>query len=395
MDLNELVKEIEPEIINIWQRIHQNPELSMKEYKTADLIENKLKEIEGIDSIKRVGETGILVELKGTKEGKKGVIALRGDMDALPIQENTGLSFSSQSPGVMHACGHDVHTSILYGAVKVLSKYKNHFAGSIIFIFQPAEETLEGSKMFIDKFELDFSKIDGIAAVHVSPEIYAGTIGIKNGPLLASADRIDIKVIGKQGHAAHPHTVVDPIVISSHIIVALQTLISREIAAYDSAVISFGKINGGSAHNIIPNTVTVEGTLRTISLETRKQLHDSIVRICKDISSSMRGSCEVEITEGPPPLICDSEWVDRARKVGERLLGTDQVINLQVPSMGAEDFAYMKELTPGIFIRLGARKPGGPYGSIHSPTYYTDEKALSTGILTMAGLALDFFDVDY
>jgi len=392
--LHDLVNSIEPEIKNIWHKIHEEPELSMQEYKTSELIEKELKKI-NIDIIRRVGKTGIFVEIRGTKKGEKKTIALRGDMDALPIQEETGLPYASKISNVMHACGHDLHTSVLLGAVRVLSEYKSQFAGSVFFFFQPGEETLQGAKLFLQDNYIDFSNIDGIAAVHSSPEIYAGTIGIKKGPLLASADKITIKVIGKQGHAAHPHTVIDPIVVTSSIVLSLQTLISREIAAYDSAVLSFGKINGGSAHNIIPNDIILEGTLRTVSFSTRDMLHESILRVCNNVASSMRAKCDVKIEKGPPPLICDSDWVDRAARVGKKLLGEDRVINLNVPSMGAEDFAYMKEKVPGVFIRLGSRTLNGPYGSIHSPYFYNDEKALSTGILTLTGIALDFFNISY
>lgn len=394
MILHDLVNSIEPEIKNIWHKIHEEPELSMQEYKTSELIEKELKKI-NIDIIRRVGKTGIFVEIRGTKKGEKKTIALRGDMDALPIQEETGLPYASKISNVMHACGHDLHTSVLLGAVRVLSEYKSQFAGSVFFFFQPGEETLQGAKLFLQDNYIDFSNIDGIAAVHSSPEIYAGTIGIKKGPLLASADKITIKVIGKQGHAAHPHTVIDPIVVTSSIVLSLQTLISREIAAYDSAVLSFGKINGGSAHNIIPNDIILEGTLRTVSFSTRDMLHESILRVCNNVASSMRAKCDVKIEKGPPPLICDSDWVDRAARVGKKLLGEDRVINLNVPSMGAEDFAYMKEKVPGVFIRLGSRTLNGPYGSIHSPYFYNDEKALSTGILTLTGIALDFFNISY
>lgn len=398
MKLSKLTKNIEDEVKEVWHNIHRNPELSMKEYKTAKLIEEKLKEIKNLDEIKRVGQTGICAKLIGTKDtiGTRGkTIALRGDMDALPIQEETGLLYQSKVPNVMHACGHDLHASLLLGTAKVLSEYKDKIPGTILFFFQPAEETLEGAKLFLQDESIDFDKIDGIAALHSSPELNAGTIGIRKGAMLASANNITIKVTGKQGHAAHPHTAIDPIVIASNIVLSLQTLVSREIAAYDSAVVSFGKINGGIASNIISNEVTLEGTLRALSFETRDKLQKSIVRVCKHSSLAMGGNCEVIIDDGPPPLICEKDWVDRAYRVGKKVLGEDNVIILTEPSMGGEDFAFMKEKVPGVFIRLGSRTPNGAYGSIHSPYFYNDENALYTGILVMGGIVLDFFNIEY
>lgn len=398
MKLSKLIRNIEDEVKEVWHSIHENPELSMEEYKTAELIEKKLKEIKNLDEIKRVGQTGICAKLVGTKEVKglkRKTIALRGDMDALPIQEETGLPYASKVPNVMHACGHDLHASLLLGAAKVLSEYKDEIPGSVLFFFQPAEETLQGAKLFLEDETIDFGHIDGIAALHCSPELDAGTIGIRKGAMLASANKLTIRVMGKQGHAAHPHTAIDSIVIASNIVVALQTLVSREIAAYDSAVLSFGTINGGIASNIIANEVVLEGTLRALSFETRDKLQKSLVRVCKNVAAALGGDCQVEIEDGPPPLICDEEWVDRAHRVGGKVLGQDNVISMTQPSMGAEDFAFMKEKVPGVFIRLGSRTPNGPYGSIHSPHFYNDENALYTGIHVMGGIVLDFFDIEY
>lgn len=395
INVKELASSVESDVLSYWKHIHQNPELSMKEYKTSEFVEKILKETTNVDVIHHVGETGLLVEIHGTKAGEQKTFAIRADMDALPVQEKTNLPYASQCPNVMHACGHDVHTSTLLGVVRMLDSIKDQFSGKVICIFQPGEEVMEGAKQFIKSEHIDYSKIDGIACLHVSPEINAGTIGVKKGPILASSDSLTITVKGKQGHGAHPHTVVDSILIASHIIVALQSLVSRETAPGDSAVLSFGCIQGGEVFNIVPETVTLKGTLRALNPNTRKQLIESINRVAKGVAQSMRGDAEVDIILGPPPLICEDEWIDRLERVTTNLLGEGSVVHMPVASMGAEDFAFMKELVPGVFFRLGTRTPNGPYGSMHSPFYYSDEKSFITGLTSMVGLTLDYLGAEY
>ena len=396
MDIHEIVAQIEPEINDIRNIIHENPELGLKEFKTSALVEKELREKTHVDSIQHIGDTGLLVELKGTKEGPAKCIALRGDMDALPIQEAEGMSPRSKVNGVMHACGHDVHTSILLGAVRTLEHYRDQIQGSILFFFQPAEEILAGGKMYANSPLIDFSKIDGVAALHVSPEIDAGTIGVRYGAILASSDFLNITIKGKGGHGAHPHTVVDPIVISAAVINELQTMRSREISTFEPFVLSICTIHGGDkSNNIVPDEVKMTGTIRTVNPEVRAYVNKRIPEIVKNVAESMRGEAEVEIELGPPPFVSDDEWVDRVIRCGSKLLGEENVIQMKIPSMGAEDFAYVKEKAKGVFVRFGARTPGGPYGSMHSSTFYCDRKAITTGILTLSGIALDFFGAEY
>lgn len=395
MNIHEIVASIEPEIQKVRCQIHRDPELGMSEYHTSALIEKELKEKTKADRIERIGETGWLVEIKGTKVGLDRTIVLRGDMDALPIQEAADHEQRSQVNGVMHACGHDVHTSILLGAVRVLEHYRDQISGSVLFFFQPGEELLKGAKLFVESPKVDFSKIDGVAACHVSPELDAGMIAVRNGAILASADELLITIKGKSGHGAHPDTVVDPIAIAAQVISTLQMLVSREVEPSEAAVISICKIHGGNATNIIPDQVEMGGTVRAVTKETRVHLLQRIPQVCAGIAAAMRAEAEVELKLGPPPFVCEPEWVDRVRRSAGRLLGEKQVIELAAPSMGAEDFAYIKEKAPGVFVRLGARTPGGPYGSIHSPGFYCDRKALTTGILTLAGIVLDFFEAEY
>ncbi len=395
-NIHELVAAIEPEINDIRNQIHENPELGLKEFNTSALIEKELREKTHVDRIEHIGETGLLVEIKGTKEGPARCIALRGDMDALPIQEAEGMNPRSKTDGVMHACGHDVHTSILLGAVRTLENYRDQIAGSVLFFFQPAEEIMKGAKLFVESPLVDFSNIDGVAALHVSPEIDAGTIGVRYGAILASSDELHITVRGKGGHGAHPHTTIDPIVISAQIISTLQTIVSREITPHEPCVVSICNIHaGGETFNIIPSEVKMAGTIRAVSPEVRNEVNKRIPEIVKGIAESMRGEAEVEIKLGPPPFVSDDEWVDRVVRCGQKLLGKENVILMKIPSMGAEDFAYVKEKAKGVFVRFGARTPGGAYGSMHSPTFYCDRKAITTGILTLCGIALDFFGAEY
>ncbi len=395
IDVTKLVNEIESDAIKHWHHLHANPELSLHEFNTCaylmDVIENQVD----YDRMKRVGDTGVLVELIGTKSQSDKVIGLRGDMDALPVTEKTGLEFASLNDGVMHACGHDVHTTVLLSSLIVLSRIKNQFSGKLVFFFQPAEENLRGAKLFLNDPHIDFEEIDGMAAIHVIPDLYGGQIGTRKGAILASADKLNIKVIGKQCHAAHPNRGVDPIVVAANIINTLQTVVSRGISPLENGIVTIGKINGGVAHNIISESLEMEGTIRATKPETRVAIHNKVKDICENVAKGMGAQAIVDIEKGVPPLICDEEWVDRVFRVGCKLLGEQNVINLSTPAMGGEDFAFLKENKPGVFIRLGARTPGKEYGATHSPYYYTDEKAIVVGVKTMVGVALDFFNEEY
>ncbi|QQO10135.1 M20 metallopeptidase family protein [Breznakiella homolactica] len=394
-DIKKMVSEITPEITELCNHIHENPELSLKEIETSRLLEEYIEKNVVYERKKRVAETGLFVEIKGTKPGSGKVLAFRGDIDALPIQEAEGMPHRSKVPGVMHACGHDVHGTINAGAARILSDCRDQFSGSVYFFFQPAEEILKGAMLFLNDPDIDMSRIDAAAAVHSSPEFHAGAIGVRYGAILASADEIRITVRGKGGHGAHPHTFIDPVLTASSIIMNLQTLVARETSPADSAVVSICSIHGGNAHNIVPDEVVLTGTCRTINPETRNRMEESIKRIAKSTAEALRASADVEYIRGVPPLLSEDEWVDRAVRVGTRLLGEENVVMLPHPSMGGDDFAFIKENRPGVFVRLGARTPGGPYGSLHSSTFYSDPAAIPAGMLTIVGLALDFFGAEY
>lgn len=269
IDLHSILEEQYPEISQVCRTIHENPELSMQEYDTCALLEEKVRANVSFERIKRVGETGLFVEVKGRKPGPDRVICLRGDMDALPIQEAQHHEPRSKKDGIMHACGHDVHASALLGAACALSKCRDMFSGTVYFFFQPAEETLQGAKLFLNDPDIDFTNVSGAVAVHVMHSLYAGKVGLKKGPMLAAADEIFVTVRGRSSHGATPENGVDAIVAQANIITALQTLVSRETSPLDNVVLTFGKIKGGTAHNIIASEVELHGTLRTITKEAR------------------------------------------------------------------------------------------------------------------------------
>ena len=395
IDAREAVRRITPEITAIRTHIHENPELSLKEYKTCALLEEYVRKNVDYDSLKRVGETGLFFTLKGRKPGKGPTIVFRGDIDALPIQEDASMNPCSKVPGVMHACGHDIHGTINCGAASILSKMKDRFAGNIYFFIQPAEEILKGAKLFLEDPDIDWENIDAVAALHISAELDAGKIGMRYGAILASTDTFTVKVRGRSGHAAHVHTFVDPVVASSAIILSLQSIVARETNAAHAVVVSTCQIHGGSANNIIPDEVTFSGTVRTLDPEDRRHAEESIRRIAESVAEAYRCQAEIVWEKGVPPFVCEDEWVDRAFRAGKKALGEENVVTMPYAAMGGEDFAFIKEKKPGIFIRLGCRTPGGPYGSAHSPTFYADNACIPVGMLTIISLAADYLGFEF
>ena len=395
MNILKLISDIEANIYEIYKAIHENPELGMEEYETSRLIRKELSEQDDCDEIISIGKTGLVAVLKGEKEGTKHCLLLRGDMDALPVNEDPDHYPKSKNAGVMHACGHDAHTAILLGTLRTMKQYKKYFSGTIYFFFQPAEEILKGAKSLFLSKEIDFDTIEGVAACHVMPDLYAGDIGLKTGITLASADHFDVTVLGKGGHGAHPYTTIDPVVIASDIIIQLQNLVSREVSAFDSAVISVCSIHSdGDAYNVIPDRVRLKGTLRALTKETRGRLSARIVEVCSKVAQAGRAEADVRFEEGPPPFRNDDLWVERTKRMADRLLGEDHVKMLDIVTMGAEDFAFIKDRYPGVFVRIGCRSEGKEFTPIHSSKFTVDRKALSVGIKTMCGIALDFFEIE-
>jgi len=390
MNILSMTENIEEEIINIRRKIHQNPEISFQEFETAKIIEQYLKKLTNFKVI-RVGETGILGILEGKLTDKKKVLALRADMDALPTSETTKLPFASKIPGKMHACGHDVHTSVLLGAAKILSGLTTEFSGIIKFIFQPAEEILGGAKQLINLGVLKNPKVDNIIGFHCWPDIPAGTVGIKKGTMFAGIDAMKLRIKGKSGHTAHPEQGVDPIIISAQILMALQTIVSKEISPVDGVVLGFGQINGGTAPNIIPDEVELSGSIRTINKDTRKTIPERIKRISENIAKGFRGSAELEYSSSCDPVINDENLNKKFEKAAKKLLGDDNVIYLEETSMGGEDFAFYLQEVPGQYFRIGTRNPDEPFYPLHNSNFKVDEKSISIGISALVAMVIEYF----
>lgn len=379
---------LQEELVEIRRHLHRNPELSNQEMETSKYIIEKLKGL-AIETVEGVGGTGVIGLLKGNSPGK--TLAIRADMDALPINEETGLEFISKNNGVMHACGHDFHMTVLLGVAKVLSAKVKDFSGNIKFIFQPAEEKLIGALQMIEDDVLENPKVDAIIALHCWPDLPSGTIGVKKGEVMASGDKIEITIKGKQGHAAHPHKAVDPITISSYIITKLQTILSREVSPVDAAVISIGTINGGSAFNIIPSEVKLSGTVRVLNPEVRKEIPGMIKRIVEKTAESMNGEADLIYTFGPPPLLNTDYMVGLLDEVVAETLGSEELVYMETPSLGSEDFSYYLEQVPGLFFRLGTN--GSEIGTqypLHHPKVLFDEDALLTGVAVLSATALKY-----
>lgn len=375
------------EILDIRRHLHSHPELSFKEENTANFITEKLKQI-GIEGIERIGGTGVTFCLEGKEKGK--TIALRADIDALPILEENNVSYKSQNEGVMHACGHDVHTSNLLGVAKILNELKSEFNGTVKFIFQPGEEKSPGgASILIKEGILKNPEPHAILGQHVMPIIPVGKVGFRKGKYMASADEIYLTVKGKGGHAAMPEYFTDPIAISSQIIVALQQVVSRMASPKIPSVLSFGKIAGGKVNNVIPDEVKIDGTFRTFNEEWRYQALGRIKDMASSIAKSMGGSCEVDIAPGYPFLVNDEAYTERNIKAAKEYMGEENVEELDL-WMAAEDFSFYTHEVPGCFYRLGTRNEAkGITSGVHTPTFNIDEVALKTGMGLMSYLTLN------
>lgn len=374
------------DVVKCRRHLHANPELSYHEYETAQFISSKLNEY-GIEHETGIANTGVVGIIKGKNTGKK-VIALRADTDALPITEINDISYKSQNEGVMHACGHDVHTASLLGASRILNEIKNDFEGTIKLIFQPAEERFpSGAKSMIEAGVLKNPEVELIFGQHVSPEIEVGKVGFKPGIFMASADEIYITINGKGGHAARPHHTIDPILIASQVIVALQQVVSRNADPAMPSVLSFGKIVGNGATNIIPEKVELAGTFRTFDENWRRDAHQKIERITKQIAESMGGTAIVNIDAGCPALTCDENTTNRSMQAASEYLGNENVNEIPI-RLGAEDFAHYTQVIPACFYRLGVgNAEKGINSGLHTPTFNIDEEALKVGSGLMAFLA--------
>jgi hippurate hydrolase len=367
--------EIQGEISAIRRDIHAHPELAFEENRTSDVVAAKLQEW-GLEVTRGLGKTGLVGTLRKGNSLKS--IGLRADMDCLPMDEANEFAHRSSSPGRMHACGHDGHTAMLLGAAKVLSETRN-FEGAVHFIFQPAEEGGGGAKVMIEDGLFEKFPCDAVFAIHNKPGVPVGHIVTKGGPLLAAADRWDIRITGKGGHAAHPHSTLDPMVVGANIVMALQTIVSRNIDPIDSGVVTVGFFHAGSAYNVIPGDAHIGGTTRTTTPANRELVKRRIDEICEGAARMHGVKIEVEHKPGYPPTVNDVEQARFAADVAAGVCGDHAVQDNTRPSMGAEDFSYMLEKVPGAMVWLG--NGGGPGTvSLHNSRYDFNDMAIPFGV---------------
>ncbi len=384
--IQQLAASVLDETIQTRRHLHAHPELSFHEHETAAFVAAKLDEL-GI-AYQPMANTGLVALIKGDKPSDQ-VVALRADMDALPIEEANEVSYKSTKPGVMHACGHDAHTASLLGTASILNQLKSEFGGTVKFIFQPAEEVLPGgASLMIKEGVLENPKPQAIFGQHVMPLIDAGKVGFRSGKYMASTDELYVTVKGKGGHGAQPQQNIDPVLISAHILVALQQIVSRAADPKLPSVLSFGKVIANGATNVIPNEVKLEGTFRTLDEQWRAEAHVKMKKMAEGIAESMGGSCEFEIRKGYPFLVNEEKLTEQAKAYAEDYLGKENVLELDI-WMAAEDFAYYSQVADACFYRLGTRNEAkGITSSVHTPKFDIDEQAFAISTGLMAYLAL-------
>ncbi len=386
--IKDLATKLAPRLIEIRRHIHSHPELSAQEYHTAAYVAGVLSS-SGVHVQEVVGKTGVIGELPGTGSDAR-LLAIRTDMDALPIQERTGLEYASRQQGIMHACGHDVHTTVGLGTAMLLSQLASEFPGNVRFLFQPAEEIAKGSSWMVQAGAME--KVTAILSLHVFPSIPAGAVGVRYGALTAAADDIEIIIIGESGHGARPHEAIDAIWIASQVITTLQQAISRTQNPLRPVVLTIGQISGGRAPNVIADQVQLLGTVRSLHPETRANLPSWISNIVVNICQSYGARCEVNYRPGVPGVQNDSALSQLLQTAAEEAWGCDRVQILPEPSLGAEDFSLYLEHAPGAMFRLGVGyKDRAINYPLHHPQFEVDESAILTGVVTLAYSAYKYF----
>lgn len=384
--IRQLSKDIFNDVVANRRHLHSHPELSFHEVETSVFVANKLEAM-GLEYHK-MADTGLVALIKGDKPSDR-VVALRADMDALPITEVNNVPYKSQNEGVMHACGHDAHTSSLLGTAKILTDLKSQFGGTVKLIFQPAEEKLPGgASLMIKEGVLTNPKPQAVLGQHVMPLIEAGKVGFRAGKYMASTDELYVTVRGKGGHGAQPQQNIDPVIIMAHMLTALQQIVSRFADPKSPSVLSFGKVIANGATNVIPNEVYLEGTFRTMDEKWRNEAHIKMKKMAEGIAESMGGSCDFNIVRGYPFLINEEKLTASTRGYAEDYLGKENVVDLDI-WMAAEDFAYYSQAADSCFYRLGTRNESrGITSSVHTPTFDVEESALELSTGLMAYLAV-------
>ncbi|WP_143304627.1 M20 metallopeptidase family protein [Chitinophaga vietnamensis] len=387
--IKELAKSYAPEMIEIRRHLHSHPELSFQEYETSKFIQQQL-DLYGVKYQAGIAGTGIIALIEGKRPSSK-TIALRADIDALPITEANDVPYKSQHSGVMHACGHDVHTTCVLGATRILQQIRDQFEGTIKVLFQPGEEKHPGgASIMIEEGALENPRPDAILGMHVQPTMEAGTLGFHAGEYMASADEIYITVKGKGGHAAQPQLTADTILIASQLVVSLQQVISRNRNPFSPSVLSICAFNGGFTTNVIPSEVKLMGTFRAMDETWRFKAHELIRQQAIGIATAMGAEIDIEILVGYPTLYNNEAVTAKARGIAEDYLGQANVMDTEI-RMGAEDFAFYSQIVPACFFRLGTGNAArGITSGVHTPTFDVDEQAIETGMGTMAYLATQF-----
>lgn len=386
-EIKRLAASLHPQVISFRRHLHANPELSFKEFESQKFIEARLTAL-GVTDQQRMAGTGVVALIKG-KNPEKRTVALRADIDALPIVETNNVEYKSKVEGVMHACGHDVHTASLLGVAGILQQLRDQFEGSVKLIFQPGEEKLPGgASLMIKDGVLEKPAPAAVIGQHVMPQLPAGKIGFRKGLYMASTDELYLTVKGKGGHGAMPHFVIDPVMITAQLLVALQQVVSRFAKPSVPTVLSFGKIIANGATNVIPDSVYLEGTFRTLDESWRAEAHERMLKLAKELTESFGGSCDFEIRKGYPFLVNNEPLTDRLRNWAATYVGEQNIEDLEI-WMAAEDFAFYSQKAPSCFYRLGVRNESrGIVSSVHTSTFDADESALETGMGLMAWLAV-------
>lgn len=391
-EIKSLAREVLPLAIQVRRHLHAHPELSFQEEKTSAYLAHRLREL-GLEPQTGIGGHGIKVVMEGARPGP--TVALRADMDALPIHEETGLPFASQNAGVMHACGHDVHTATLLATGAALTRCREKLSGRVVLFFQPGEEMNPGgASLMIKDGCLQNPQVEGIFGLHVYPPGDAGTLRLGSGPLLAAPDEFDVTVVGRGGHGAAPHLTVDPVVTAAQVVVALQQIVARNVSPLERAVITIGSIHGGQARNVIPNEVTLTGTVRTMSPAVRDLMPQRIEAVVRGICEAAGATYRLRYEQGYPVMVNDAAMTDLARGAAVSVLGADRLGEMEA-SMGGEDFAFYLQQVPGTFGRLGSSAPGSTdRPGLHTSRLMIDESCMETGVAYFLAVVRDFLRQD-
>jgi len=388
-DLLESARALQDRTVELRRDLHRHPELGNDLPRTQGAVLDAIADL-GLDVRTGTTVTSVVATLDTGRPG--GTVLLRGDMDALPMPEDTGLEYASEVPGTMHACGHDAHTAMLASAARLLADRSDDLAGKLVFMFQPGEEGHHGARHMLEEGLLDGLHVNRAFAIHQSPSFPSGMVATKGGPLLASADEFEVEVVGRGGHAAMPHHANDPVPVACQMVGAFQTMVTRRVDVFDPAVVTVGSVRAGTTNNVIPETARLVGTIRAVSERTRSLVHAELERIARGIAAAHDMTATFRINEGFPVTVNDADAAAWVREVARRVVGEQLVVEMPNPVMGAEDWSYVLQQVPGAMAFLGTCPPGVPFHEAapnHSNRMVIDEDAMAVGVALHAAIALD------